>query len=93
MNPKCIINFPTRRHWKEGSRMEDIRSGLVDLAKVIAHSHLRSMAIPPSGSGLDRLAGKKIGRALLPLPEVRAFVYEPWRPASSEATAISRPCL
>src|SRR5712671_1845018 len=27
-NPKFIINFPTKRHWRGKSRMEDIESGL-----------------------------------------------------------------
>ena len=27
-NPRYIINFPTKRHWKGRSRIEDIRSGL-----------------------------------------------------------------
>src|SRR3984957_6977511 len=27
-NPKYIINFPTKRHWRGKSRIEDIGSGL-----------------------------------------------------------------
>ena len=27
-NPQYIINFPTKRHWKGKSRIEDIESGL-----------------------------------------------------------------
>src|SRR5204863_7509886 len=30
-NPKYIINFPTKRHWREKSRIEDIKIGLQDL--------------------------------------------------------------
>jgi O-acetyl-ADP-ribose deacetylase (regulator of RNase III) len=33
--PKFIVNFPTKRHWRDGSRLDDIESGLVDLALVI----------------------------------------------------------
>lgn len=29
-NPKYIINFPTKRHWKGKSKIEDIQSGLDD---------------------------------------------------------------
>ncbi len=32
-NPRYIINFPTKRHWRDGSRMEDIESGLRVLAE------------------------------------------------------------
>src|SRR5579872_3748358 len=34
-NPKYIINFPTKRHWRGKSRIEDIDSGLSALASVI----------------------------------------------------------
>ena len=34
-NPRYIINFPTKRHWRGKSRMEDIESGLDDLYRVI----------------------------------------------------------
>ena len=28
--PRLIINFPTKRHWRDTSRIEDIRDGLAD---------------------------------------------------------------
>ena len=31
-NPRFIINFPTKRHWRGKSRLEDIDAGLVGLA-------------------------------------------------------------
>ena len=33
--PRLIVNFPTKRHWRQPSRLEDIRDGLVDLVRVI----------------------------------------------------------
>ena len=30
-NPRFIINFPTKRHWRNKSRIEDIQAGLTDL--------------------------------------------------------------
>src|SRR5438552_19189689 len=33
--PKYIINFPTKRHWRGKSRMEDIESGLQALVEEI----------------------------------------------------------
>ena len=53
-NPRYIINFPTKRHWREMSRMEDIEAGLSALVKEIEKRGLRSIAIPPLGSGLGR---------------------------------------
>ena len=32
-NPRYIINFPTKRHWKGKSRIEDIRAGLRRLSR------------------------------------------------------------
>src|SRR5215471_10604587 len=34
-NPKYIINFPTKRHWRGKSRMEDIETGLRALVEEI----------------------------------------------------------
>ena len=45
VNPRYIINFPTKRHWKGNSRMEDIESGLVDLIAQIKRLGVQSIAI------------------------------------------------
>jgi O-acetyl-ADP-ribose deacetylase (regulator of RNase III) len=29
-SPRFIINFPTKRHWRSRSKLEDIRSGLFE---------------------------------------------------------------
>jgi len=55
INPKYIINFPTKRHWKGKSKIEDIENGLDDLIQVIQKLHIKSIAIPPLGSGLGGL--------------------------------------
>ena len=50
--PRYIINFPTKRHWRGKSRMEDIDSGLAALAQEIKERNIRSIALPPLASGL-----------------------------------------
>ena len=50
-NPKYIINFPTKRHWKGKSRVQDIKSGLVALKEDIINYKIKSIAIPPLGCG------------------------------------------
>jgi O-acetyl-ADP-ribose deacetylase (regulator of RNase III) len=79
--PRFIINFPTKRHWRGKSRIEDIESGLVDLVKVIRDKGIRSIAIPPLGSGLGGLdwneVRPRIERALAGLADVRVLVFEP----------------
>src|SRR5262245_32012831 len=50
-NPKYIINFPTKNHWKGKSHIEDIRIGMQDLVREIKLRRIRSIAIPPLGCG------------------------------------------
>jgi len=80
-NPKFIINFPTKRHWKGKSRMEDIIAGLVDLVEVIRREHIQSVAIPPLGCGSGGLdwdeVRPKIVSALSVLPDVQVLVFLP----------------
>lgn len=80
-NPRYIINFPTKRHWRGKSRIEDIEAGLVDLQKVIREKDIRSIAIPPLGSGLGGLDWRevrpRIKDALHDFNEVVAVIFEP----------------
>lgn len=80
-NPRYIINFPTKRHWRGKSRMEDIESGLVDLVRVIKARNITSIAIPPLGSGLGGLNWRdvrpKIEAAMAALPDVDVMIFEP----------------
>ncbi len=80
--PHYIINFPTKRHWRGKSRIEDIDAGLKALVAEIRARHIRSVALPPLGSGLgglDWLAQVRplIETALRPIDEVRIIVFEP----------------
>lgn len=80
-NPRYIINFPTKRHWRGKSRLEDIEAGLRDLVSEIENRRIRSIAIPPLGSGLGGLewsvVRSRIERTLSQVPDVRVLVYEP----------------
>jgi O-acetyl-ADP-ribose deacetylase (regulator of RNase III) len=80
-SPRWIINFPTKRHWKGKSRLEDIRAGLVDLVRVIREKGIRSIALPPLGCGLGGLdwgvVRPLIEEALSVVPEVEVSLFEP----------------
>ena len=54
-NPRYIINFPTKRHWRGKSRIEDIDSGLRALVDEIERRGIRSIALPPLGTNLGGL--------------------------------------
>ena len=79
--PRYIINFPTKRHWRGKSRMEDIESGLDSLVHEVQARGIRSIVIPPLGSGLGGLkwieVRERIEQALRPLVGVSTIVYEP----------------
>lgn len=80
-NPKYIINFPTKRHWKGKSRIGDIEVGLVALVSVIKDLEIHSVALPPLGSGLGGLnwidVRIRIERSLAELDDVDVLVFEP----------------
>lgn len=80
-NPKFIINFPTKRHWKNRSRMKDIESGLVDLINVVKRLEIKSIAVPPLGCGNGGLKWSdvrpKIELAFEQIPNVEVHLYEP----------------
>lgn len=81
MGPKWIINFPTKQHWRHPSKLEWVEQGLIDLKRVIRELGIRSIALPPLGSGNGGLAWPvvrdSIEQALGDLSEVNVIVYEP----------------
>jgi O-acetyl-ADP-ribose deacetylase (regulator of RNase III) len=81
VNPRLIINFPTKRHWRADSRIEDIEHGLKALKCTIQEYKIRSIAIPPLGCGLGGLnwgeVKARIEAVLKPLDNVRVVLYEP----------------
>jgi O-acetyl-ADP-ribose deacetylase (regulator of RNase III) len=86
--PRLIINFPTKGHWRQPSRLADIRAGLVSLLGVVARERVRSIAVPPLGcgnGGLDwRQVRPLIVTALVAVPDLDVQLYEPTRPAGRE---------
>lgn len=80
-NPKYIINFPTKRHWRGKSRLSDIEAGLAALVTEIKSRNIHSVAIPPLGSGLGGLdwaeVKPRIEAAVGALPDVRVAIFEP----------------
>lgn len=89
--PRYLINFPTKRHWKERARIEDIEGGLKSLAEEIQSRGIQSIAIPALGCGLGGLSWAdvfpRIRKALERIPDVLALVYQP---ASRELTELAR---
>lgn len=81
LNPRFIINFPTKRHWRGKSRMEDIDNGLQALVEEVRTRDIRSLAIPALGSGLGGLnwsdVRPKVEEAFRSLNDLHVVVFEP----------------
>ena len=58
--PRWIINFPTKRHWRDTSRIEDIRDGLADMVEQIQARRMQSVAVPALGCGLGGLEWSEV---------------------------------
>jgi O-acetyl-ADP-ribose deacetylase (regulator of RNase III) len=79
--PRWIINFPTKQHWRSPSKMAWITEGLEDLHRVIRENRIKSIAIPPLGSGNGglewNLVRNEIIASLSDLNDVEIVVFEP----------------
>lgn len=88
-NPKYVVNFPTKRHWKGKSKIEDIESGLIALVNEVRERNIHSIAIPPLGCGLGGLSWRQvrpmIEMVFAELPDVRVLLYEPAGAPAAEA--------
>lgn len=86
MSPRFIVNFPTKRHWRSPSRLEDVSSGLTALRDEIINRGITSIAVPPLGCGNGGLnwvdIEPMIRHVLGTIPGVEVRV---WQPAGSPA--------
>lgn len=80
-NPRYIINFPTKQHWRAQSQIEFIDSGLVSLVESVTELKIRSLAIPGLGCGLGGLnwneVRPRIESAFLETPNIEVLIFEP----------------
>lgn len=87
--PRYIINFPTKRHWRGKSRLEDIELGLMDLVRVVQDLGVKSIAIPPLGAGLGGLDWREVRPLVVAaarrLPDTTVRIYEPTESPTPQA--------
>lgn len=78
---KIIINFPTKKDWKNSSEYSYIESGLDDLINVIQNNKIKNIAIPPLGAGNGGLEWERVKKIIEDklsfLFDVEILVYEP----------------
>jgi len=79
--PRYVVNFPTKRHWRTLSRLDDVEAGLTDLVRVIRERGITSIAVPPLGAGNGGLPWAQVRSAIVgalgSLTDVRVLLYEP----------------
>ena len=79
--PRWLINFPSKKHWRQPSKLEWIVEGLKDLRRVIEAKKIVSIALPPLGCGNGGLdwsdVRPEIERILGSLDSVEVVVFEP----------------
>jgi O-acetyl-ADP-ribose deacetylase (regulator of RNase III) len=61
---KWVINFPTKKDWRDPSNIEWIREGLKDLRRIISEKEIKSVAIPALGAGLGGLEWAEVKAAI-----------------------------
>lgn len=64
--PQWVINFPTKRHWRQRARLEDIEAALRALRReLVSRPDVRAVAVPPLGCGLGGLDWERQVRPLV----------------------------
>lgn len=80
LGPRWIVNFPTKQHWRDPSRLECVRSGLQDLRRFLMDEDVQSVALPALGAGLGGLSWPAV-RAEIDLAlgdlNMAVLAYEP----------------
>lgn len=79
--PKFIVNFPTKDHWREKSKLEYISKGLDALVLDIKKYQIKSIALPPLGCGNGGLDWNVVRPMMLErlsqLEDVNVSIYGP----------------
>ncbi|WKY46045.1 macro domain-containing protein [Eubacteriaceae bacterium ES2] len=93
-NNKIIINFPTKDKWRANSKIEYIEDGLDELMKLITDLNIKSVAIPPLGSGNGGLIWSEVKELIISKlsvfdENVQIFLYEPSK--NYEQRVVSEP--
>lgn len=63
--PGTIINFPTKRHYRDNSRYEDIDAGLIALREYLLPLGTVSVGLPPLGCGNGGLDWTIVSKMIL----------------------------
>ena len=88
-----VINLPTKRHWRDPSRYDDVESGLDALRDYLRDLGAVSVALPALGCGLGGLDWAIVSRMIaekLAGLDARILVHKPGAPSSGSGN-VQRP--
>ena len=77
---KLIINFPTKKHWRQPSKYQYIEKGLASLREELQEEKVKSVAIPPLGCGNGGLEWSKVRSMIveaLSNLDIEIYLFEP----------------
>lgn len=80
LGPSWVVRVPTKRHWRQPSRLADVRAGCQGLAKWISGEEPASIAVPPLGCGLGGLAWADVRPVIvdhLSILGIEVHLFEP----------------
>lgn len=90
-----ILNFPTKRHWKEKSRLEDIEDGLRYLVGHYEEMGIYTLALPALGCANGGLRWDDVKTLIVKylndLPDLEVFVYLPKTKIGGLGTQVDTP--
>jgi len=79
--PRFIINFPTKAHWRDHSKLRYVASGLADLVEHVKKFDITSIGMPALGCGLGGLRWNEVKPvivdALKPLQNLSVTLFLP----------------
>lgn len=79
---KSVLNFPTKQHWKQKSRVADIEAGLITFVEQYERLGINTIAFPQLGCGNGELDWESQVRPLMenyldPLPiDIYVHIYD-----------------
>lgn len=89
-----ILNFPTKRHWKDKSRLDDIEAGLKYLAENYSKMGIDSLAMPALGCGNGGLNWNDvkplIDKYLGSIVDLDVYVYQPQQSSLQTGTSSDK---
>ena len=92
---RYVLNFPTKQHWRDSSRLQDIAAGLDSLVRTVDELNIKSVAIPALGCGNGGLPWSDvrplIEAACARMPSVRTVVHAPEGAPAPEAMPNATP--